>query len=369
MQYIQQELKKIAMFTDIHWGARGNDETHNLDNLEFIDWFISKLPADISHIGFLGDWFESRSAINISTLNYSVQGMRKLNALGIPIIFVTGNHDLYRRTTRDVHSLEVFDEFENVKLIDKPTVFQSAARNVMVTPYLFDHEYHNLALETINEKCSVCLGHFEFKGFVLTGYSTVLEHGPDHLAFKHLTRLFSGHFHKRQFLDNVVYIGNPFGTNHGDAGDFNRGACVYTFETDKVEFYEWADAPSYYKVNLSTVLEKGFPGKPKMKVKCIIDTDISYTDAQDLREAMIGEFQLRDFILEEDRATKQGLLEGETSKVIEVHEEEFNSIDELVIKQLELALKDKTMDGKYDSDLMVKIYKSITIDELIKDTK
>lgn len=365
-----EAIKKIALFTDIHFGRRGNERTHNQDCLDHITWFCNlvRSQGDVTHIAFLGDWFESRSAINIETLDYSYKGLQALDELGLPIFFIVGNHDLHRRTTRDVHSVRIFNELKNFTVVEEPIVQDGC----VFAPFLFDEEYGSMLKH--NDK-HAWFGHFEFKGFAITGYNTVMEHGPDHKLFNGPKRIFSGHFHKRQLMDNVVYIGNAFPMDHGDAGDFQRGACIYEPGIDKVSFYDWADAPTYMRMNLSAVMEAMVNDtvknilKPKMKVKCIVDTEVEYTVAQDLREAMIAEYNLRDFILEEDRAAKQGLLEGATAAVDEIHEEEFNSIDELVVKQLELALQDKAMEAKYDSKLMVEIYKSINIDELAKDTK
>jgi hypothetical protein len=30
-------IRKLLMFTDIHFGARNNSDQHNLDNLDYID--------------------------------------------------------------------------------------------------------------------------------------------------------------------------------------------------------------------------------------------------------------------------------------------------------------------------------------------
>jgi hypothetical protein len=51
-----------------------------------------------------------------------------------------------------------------------------------------------------------------------------------------------------------------------------------------------------------------------MKVKCTIDANVGYQEASELRDAMISAYDLRDFVLEEDRAAKQGLLEGQVAK-------------------------------------------------------
>jgi hypothetical protein len=72
---------------------------------------------------------------------------------------------------------------------------------------------------------------------------------------------------------------------------------------------------------------------------------------------MIQGYNLRDFILEEDRATKQGLLEGDNSKVEELPE--FSSIDELVMSQLKEVESSKS---KISADVLIEIYKSIVVE-------
>lgn len=347
------------MFTDIHFGRRSNSKIHNQDCVDFVEWFCQQIEADgnYSHVCFLGDWFESRSAINIETMEYSYTALQRLNSLGIPVYFVVGNHDLHRRTTRELHSVRIFNEMSNFKVIDKVHVEDG----LLFSPFLFDTEYPALVDHT---RLWAWLGHFEFKNFFITGYNTLMEHGPDHKMFAGPKRIFSGHFHKRQGQDNVQYIGNAFPMDFGDAGDVNRGMCTYDVQQDKVEFTDWEDCPSYYKTHLSDVMAEKWTPLPKMKVKCIVDVNISYQDAQELREAMIEAYQLRDFILEEDRETKQGVLEGENVKVTESLLN-FTGIDDLVTQQLELLKTDPKV--KVDADLLISIYKDLQIEAVEGD--
>ena len=346
-------IKKIGMFTDIHFGRRSNSKIHNQDCVDFIEWFCNNIKSDGSytHLAFLGDWYESRSAINIETLDYSYKALKMINDLNLPIFFCVGNHDLHRRTTRDVHSVRMFNEFSNIVVVDSPTVID----NILFSPFLFEEEYEKLI--KYNDLWAWA-GHFEFKNFVLTGHTHLAQHGPDHTIFNGPKRIFSGHYHKRQFLDNVFYIGNAFPMDFGDASDNDRGMCTYEVEDDKVSFENWKDCPSYYKTTLSKVVDGKWNPIPKMKVKCIIDSDLGYQDAQDLREAFIQEYKLRDFILEEDRSFKQGLLEGDNNSVDIL--EQFDSINDLVIDQLNTIKEDKK--AKIDGSLLVEIYKQLPND-------
>lgn len=298
-------IKKVAMFTDIHWGARGNSDQHNEDNLEYTKWFIKNVKKEgASHILFLGDWFESRNHINIKTLNYSQEAARLLNSVGIPIIFIVGNHDLYLKSDRGIFSTNIFQDLENFILVDNPVYLDDG--KWLITPFLFKEEYPELVSE-INSARYVA-GHFEFRNFVVTGSDKLSEHGADATSFSKPKFIFSGHYHKRQASKNVIYIGNTFPTNYGDAGDSERGMCVFDVGTDDVSFIDWPKAPMYFKVRLSQMLAENMDFPKNARVRCILDCDVLYTEVQNLKEEMMRIFSLREFGVEIDADLKKEVL-------------------------------------------------------------
>lgn len=300
-------ITKLLMFTDIHWGCRNNSDQHNQDNLDYIDWFCEiAIKEKPSTLVFLGDWFENRNAINVRTLNAATEGARRLNALGIPIIFIVGNHDLYHRSNRNIFSTNMFEDLENFNMVSEPTKLSD---DWFAAPFLFRDEYPTLATQINSHK--YVLGHFEFKDFVVTGATRTMDHGPDADLYLGPKYIFSGHFHKRQFNKNVVYIGNTFPTNYGDAGDSERGCSVFDVVNDDVYFHNWEQAPLFFKTTLSKVLGGEMDWPEKSRVRCLLDTDIGYSDVQALREEMIKSFSLREFSVEEDvQARKEMLSEG-----------------------------------------------------------
>lgn len=295
------------MWTDAHFGARNNSEQHNLDCLEFIDWFIEKVKEEKpSHIAFLGDFFENRNQINVRTLNHAIEGCRKLNNLGIPIIWIVGNHDLYHRQDRSIFSTDIFRDLENFLLVSEPLELN---KDWYVAPYMFRSEYPSIVSDINSHR--YILGHFEFRNFVVTGDTRVMDHGPDANDFSVPKYIFSGHFHKRQLNKNIVYIGNTFPTNFGDAGDSARGCCIFDIVEDDVYFHDWEDAPLFFKTRLSRIIggEAEFPAKAR--VRCVLDMDIGYSDVQALRDEMIKGQGLREFSVEEDLAArKEMIVEG-----------------------------------------------------------
>jgi len=50
-------FKKVACFTDLHVGLKGNSGTHLRDCEEFVDWYIENAKKEGCDTGiFLGDW-------------------------------------------------------------------------------------------------------------------------------------------------------------------------------------------------------------------------------------------------------------------------------------------------------------------------
>ena len=85
-------FNRAACFADIHFGNKNNSKQHNKDCDEFVDWFIAN-SNDCETCIFLGDWHHHRAGVNVSTLNYSVNNVRKLSENFEKVYMIMGNHD------------------------------------------------------------------------------------------------------------------------------------------------------------------------------------------------------------------------------------------------------------------------------------
>lgn len=339
--------------TDIHFGRKANSNTHNQDCIDFLNWFAAQVKADpdIDFVAFLGDWNENRSALNISTLNYSYLGAKILNDLGLPVYFIIGNHDLYHRHTREVHSVIPFNEFSNFILVEEPTLVKEIGDGVLFCPFMFHDEYPGLA--NYNH-VPFWAGHFEFKGFEVTGYGMKMPTGPEASLFKGPKYIVSGHFHKRQVEDNVIYIGNTFPMDFGDAGDDQRGMMIHDFEKDEMVFENWDDCPRYTKTTLTDILDGTVVLQPKSRVKCIVDVPITFEESGALKQSFTEKHNLREFILEESLEIKNA-LEG-TDVEINWDDDKLAGVDELVQQML-----NEISSEHIQNDMLVDIYNGLQI--------
>lgn len=337
------------MFTDIHFGRKNNDEVHNQDCINYITWFCKQVKKDpsIDCIFFLGDWHEHRAAINGMTLHYSQMGADMLNDLGLPIFFVVGNHDLYYRNTRDIFTTVIFEKLENFTLVSEPVILED--NKCVIAPFLFEHEYPEFFVKY--SKYEIFAGHFEFKGFVLTGETSVKEEGPDPEDYKKPKRIFSGHYHRRQSKGNIHYVGNTFPADFSDANDNDRGMATYDFDTDEIEYINWPDCPKYVKAKLSDVLKK-----PKTlleenaRVRILVDKDITLTENNEIRKLLSEKYSLREIVLEEQLDMSVELTDIEK----EVEDMKLEGVNEIVPELLK-----RVKSEKIDSETLVKLYRSL----------
>lgn len=330
-------FEKVICFSDIHFGLRHNSKNHNQDCLDFIDWMIEQ--ADLRGCDtciFLGDWHHHRSNVSILTLDYTMQALRKLNNYFKKTYIMVGNHDLFYREKRDVHSMVVGAEFENIVIVDKLTVIG----NVALIPWLVEEEWKGVSSLTTK----YIFGHLELPGFKMNASVVMPDHGTLNSShFENQSMVFSGHFHKRQTKGKITYIGNPFGHNFGDVWDFERGAMYLEWDKDP-EFIDYTEGPRFININLSALLANPeIYLKPKTYLQVILDVDISYEEATFLRETFVEQYNVREFKLIKNQVED---LEADYSSDIT-----FKTVDQIVIEQLSNIDSDA-----FDSAKLIEIY-------------
>ena len=334
-------FRKVAVCTDIHFGLKSNSLVHNQDCSDFIDWFIDTAKQNGCETGmFLGDWHHHRASINLQTLHFSLQSLQKLSAAFDNFYFIPGNHDLYYRDKRDIHGAEWAQHLPNITVVND--WFESG--DVVIAPWLVGEDHKRIQRMT----GKYMFGHFELPHFKMNAMVEMPDHGEIQVSnFGGFDSVFSGHFHLRQQKRNVNYIGNCFPHNFADAGDEARGMMILEWGQDPV-YYAWPAQPLYKVLKLSQVID-GAPKllTPNMHVRVELDIDISYEEANFIKETFIKDYSLREMALIPVKSTSvdTDMAPGEIK---------FESVDQIVTDQL------TNIDSEfYDSRLLLKIYQNL----------
>lgn len=335
---------RAVIFTDIHFGMKNNSRQHNIDCEEFIKWMIDEAhKRGIKKCLFLGDWHHNRANINVSTLNYTTSNLKRLNDNFEEVVMITGNHDLYYREKREIHSVPMVDNYPNIRMVNDSMLIEDGAAFI---PWLVDDEWKQLK----DIDCKFMFGHFELPTF----YMNALVQMPDHggLSIEHLNRpekVFSGHFHKRQERGNVIYPGNPFPHNYADAWDDERG-CMFLDWNGTYEYLAWPDAPKYRTVPLSKLIDDADNIlSNKTYCRITLDCPITYEEANFVKESFAAQYDLREIAL---LPSKKEEHTNDWQAGVDIQVE---NVDAIVLSQLN-AIESTSM----KKQMLVDIYNSLS---------
>lgn len=334
-------FKKAAVFTDLHFGMKSNSKVHNDDCVDYVDWFISKAKAEGCETAiFCGDWNHNRNNINITTMNYGLRCIEKLGNSFDQTVFFPGNHDLYYKDRRDMNSVAFGKHVPGITMITEPIVMDEVA----FVPWLIGNEWKKIT----KMKSRYMFGHFELPMFMMNAMVQMPDHGEltaDDLANNEY--VFSGHFHKRQKKGNVHYIGNAFPHNFADAWDDERGMMILEWGKTP-QYIDWEQAPLYRTVKLSQLIDEADKIlRPKMYLRVNLDIDISFEEANFIKETMIGQYDIRECTLITERKAFEGV--NETTEITN-----FESVDQIVTKQIINIDSDS-----FDSKVLLEIYNNL----------
>ena len=333
-------FKKVACFTDIHFGLKSNSQVHNQDCEDFVDWFIETAKKEGCETGiFLGDWHHNRNSLNMLTMMSSIRALEKLGKAFDNFYFFPGNHDLYYKDKRDVHSVEWGVHIPGVTIVRDITTIGDTT----LVPWLVGDEWKKME----KLKSRYVFGHFELPLFMMNAMVQMPDHGELQAThFANPEYVFSGHFHKRQSKKNIVYIGNAFPHNYADAWDDDRGMMILE-HGKKPEFRIWEDAPKFKVVKLSQLIDNTDDlVKSKTYLRVNIDIPISFEEASFIKETYMSQYDIRELTLIPEKK------EAEINTDIDV--EHFESVDQIVASQLTTIQSDT-----YDPKVLLAIYNNL----------
>lgn len=335
-------FKKAAVFTDIHFGMKGNSRVHNQDCEDFVDWYIKTAKTHGCETGiFCGDWNHNRNSLNLTTMDAGIRCLEKLGAAFDNFYMFAGNHDLYFKDKRDIKSTEWAKHIPGITVIDDIQQIEDVA----LIPWMVADEWKKVSAMD----CKYMFGHFELPNFLMNAMVRMPDHGE--LKSENLSKpeyVFSGHFHKRQSQKNVHYIGNAFPHNYADAWDDDRGMMVLDRENDaEPEYINWLECPKYRTVKLSQLIdEKDTLIKPNMYLRVTLDLPISFEEATFIKETFMTDYSCREITL-----IPQKNLEELNS---ELDIEQFESVDQIVSNEI-LAIDSE----QFNKKLLLDIYNGL----------
>lgn len=269
---INIKQSKVAIFSDLHLGVHQDSIVWHETALAWCDWFVEDLTKrGITDIFFLGDFFHYRSDISVSTLHIAAQILQKLKNFNM--VFIVGNHDAFYKDRSDVNSLSILNGRKNITVIDAATETTLFGKKVLFLPW-------GANIDSVNE-VDIMFGHLEIESFKMNSFKSC-DHGAKSANLLEKADLvMTGHFHlrdERKYNDGtIVYVGNPFEMDFGDAGS-TKGYYILDIPSSTYTFYENKLSPKHKKITLTELTShKSLSGEDVKKlvnnsiIKLVID--------------------------------------------------------------------------------------------------
>lgn len=228
---------KIALITDTHFGAR-NDNTAFLDYFEKFyekQFFPTLLESGIDTIIHLGDIVDRRKYISYVTLRrMKDMFIDKCNEHNINLHVIIGNHDVPYKNTNEINSMMELFRDTGISYYSEPETLTFDGHDILLMPWINNQNYAAAIDAMKNTPAQVMFGHLEVQGaFMDRGNRN--EHGMEVSTFDKFEVVCSGHFHHKNKIGNVQYLGCPYEITWIDYQD-PKGFHVYDTDTRELEF-------------------------------------------------------------------------------------------------------------------------------------
>jgi len=252
--------KRVIIVSDTHFGARSNS-VEWLDVMR--DWFhedfIPKVkeiyqPGDV--LVHCGDVFDNRQSVNLLVLHEGIRLFEELSKIFVDGIYViAGNHDVMRKTTNEVSSLDCLKYIPGVHILKEPVIAELGSTKALFMPWRTNEEEEIRCLEEhkVHELhylfCHTNIRNLKFDN------SRDVEDGLGLSDLVNFRRVYSGHIHWGQHRGNVTMVGNPYQMTRSDAGN-HKGWYVLDVESNEETFIENTYSPKFVRVYLNKYLDK-----------------------------------------------------------------------------------------------------------------
>lgn len=205
------------------------------DNIKNVNAIFDQAETLGNPVIMLGDTLDTKEIIRGVCLNTVYERVKESK---LKWIFLIGNHCWFNNECKD-HSLQVLKTLSNVIVVDALT----RVDNLVLVPYMHDLDAFRKLVKPLADEKTVLIMHQGVNGMDF-GNGYIAENELNFEDIQGFKRVISGHFHKCQMKDNLVYVGTPFSHSFGES---DQRKCIATYNTDKftLKFIN-TDLPQHY---------------------------------------------------------------------------------------------------------------------------
>lgn len=328
---------KVLIYADLHihnhYKQAINSETA-LNFLTYINEYC--LENNIKNIFFAGDFFHTKSRAYAPHVIQSYLRIKDIAKNNVSQYMLVGNHDMANNLNSMNSIMFVFSDYAEVvpdyKFFDIENIrfhFLSYTTSIL----------DNVFILSKNKK-NILITHLDINGFeVIDGFSEAKGYPQE--IFSKFDLVFSGHFHKPQEKNNIIYIGTPYQTSFVEK-ERDLGFIVFDTDTLKYKRIIYNEAPKYKILEIDSIndIEESCVNNNFLKIK--------------LKSNNINKAELRERIYEY-KALSVDIIPYENSMTIEKYSNNFSDEPIEIAKEYLKSLESVDL----DFDILINKFKKI----------
>lgn len=233
---------KFVFFADTHLDHSTNGPKHEsgypqrvIDILENIHAVINfAIERKVDFLLFGGDAYKTSKPLEEYRVMFRKEILRAVEH-GIKCVLIPGNHDMTKRFTAD-HCLAEFRHYDNVWVIDEPTLLDFGDVAIYGLPWQYSFEPTQLQLD----KFTICMAHCTVLGAVFQSGNTAeatlgKDFGVDLEFFEQFDLTCLGHIHRPQVLLDDPFVGYPGSAEFLTWGEIGDPHGFYYYDGFSIE--------------------------------------------------------------------------------------------------------------------------------------
>lgn len=269
---------KIWIISDLHFGKHNLDSDRWLNNMKsyFYDFFIPFLleyKKEDDKLFILGDIFDNRNSLNLKVIQTVIELFEKLGSI-IDCHILLGNHDMYAMIDPTINSVTTIRNIPGIKVYEKAERINIDGLSILMMPWVHGKDNEKEILEKYTGT-DLLFCHSDLNGCRTQLYPTrpASRSILDIDDFAGYGKVYSGHIHIVQTINNFTFVGSPYHLDRNDVAN-RKGIFIYDTKKRKDVFIENDFSPEFIKVKIDD--EKSFNElQDLLKTNNFIDVEIS----------------------------------------------------------------------------------------------
>lgn len=246
---------RMFLASDLHLGKLSSNIEMWFPTMEkwAMEWFLPLLKKEYKRGDFLmlaGDLTDNQETLHLKVKDFLDRYIHELSKI-MPVHIIEGNHDLLDGgdSGESPSAISHYKYFPNVFLHQDSHMIQWGDNKTLLQPWIRDR--HKFLDKVKSMGGDILVAHTDVRGCKMGSRSMPLQEGLETKEFP-FKKVYTGHIHIRQRIDNFLFIGSPYHMDLSDLGD-DKGIWIMDPNDGNERFVSNIMSPKFMEYRIDDV--------------------------------------------------------------------------------------------------------------------